>query len=361
MVGSLLLASVASLARADDLATSLYLRTDSDSTTVISPRARVGKRIGESTEVDATYAADVWTSASIDIRTSASVRPVTEQRDELDLSFTHELNSDLSLNGAYRFSKENDYLSHGLSAGGSYNFANNAATIDLGLHAIADSVRRSGDPTFSRGLGTVDTRLAFTQVLDPVTILQATYELALLNGYQSSPYRFVGVGGTGYGCMGAAQCLPEHVPDSRTRHALALLVRRAFSDEISLGLNYRYYFDNWSLGSHTVLASLGWIVAEGSTLALRYRFYTQGEVNFYQARYTTLPSPSIFTTRDRELSPLSYHRLGVELDHEFPFDNGATKLTSTVGIGGSFFNYSNFVGLSSITALEVTFALVLHK
>ncbi len=354
----LICGALTNVAHADDVATSLYIRTDSDRTTVVSPHARVGKTLDETTELDVTYAADIWTSASIDIRTSASVRPVTEQRDEIDLSLRKEF-SDIKLNGAYRFSTEHDYSSHGLTLGGSYDFADNAATLDLSLHAIADTVGQSGDPKFARALTTIDTRLSFTQVIDPQTIVQGTYELAYNNGYQASPYRFVVIGGSGFGCVGALRCIPEHVPDTRTRHALAILLRRALSDDVSAGLTYRYYFDQWGLSSHTVLAELGWDVADDTLLALRYRFYTQGRVNFYRARYATMPNVGDFTTRDRELSPMGFNRIGLELEKKLDFDGGRRHLAMTLGLGGSFYSYADFVGLTASRALEVTTALVL--
>lgn len=343
--------------RADDLAAALYVRTDTDATTVVSPHARVGKQLGEATRVDVTYAADVWTSASIDIATSASVRPVTEQRDELDVAVSHDM-EDLKLNAAYRFSTENDYTSHGLSLGGSYDFADNAATLDLSLHAIADTVGRSGDPSFSRGLATLDTRLSLTQVIDTETIAQATYELAYDDGYQASPYRYVGIDGTGEGCIGALQCLPEHTPDTRTRHALALQLRRALGYDVSAGITYRYYFDAWGLDSHTFAAQLGWNAAQDTLLTLQYRFYTQGSASFYRALYMSIPTPTTYTTRDRELSPLSYHRIAAVLEHGFPFETGE-RLTATLSLGGSFYSYGDFIGLTSVRALEVTTALVL--
>lgn len=346
------------IARADDIGTALYVRSDSDSTTVISPHARAGTTIGETTNLDITYAADVWTSASIDVRASASVRVVTEQRDEIDLAVRHEL-SDLKLNAAYRFSTEHDYTSHGLTVGGSYDFADNAATFDLSVHAIQDTVGVSGDPQFSRGLSTIDTRLGFTQVIDAQTIAQATYELAYIDGFQASPYRFVAIGGTGIGCADAAFCLPEHMPDTRTRHAIAALVRRAVGDDISLGLTYRYYFDAWGLDSHTILPELGWSVAEDTLLSLRYRFYVQGAADFYRARYLTLPAVGDHTTHDRELSPLSAQRLAAELTRGMAFDAGRKYLSATLGLAFAVFSYDDFVGLSSVRALELTTALVL--
>lgn len=228
-VGCLLLAAALSAgARAEDAAGALYVRTDSDATTVISPRIRASKHLGESTDVDATYAADIWTSASVDIRASASVRPVTEQRDEVGLGLRQEL-GDVRLRGSYRFSSEHDYTSHGLTAGGAIELAQNAATLDVSLHVFADTVGQSGNPGFARALTTFDGSISYTQVLDPAMFMSLTYEVAHNRGYQASPYRYVGVGGTGFGCVGASYCLPEYVPSARLRHALAFLMRRAFT------------------------------------------------------------------------------------------------------------------------------------
>jgi hypothetical protein len=345
-------------ARADEVSSALYVRSDSDQTLVVSPRVRGNKHVGETTSVDVTYAADVWTSASIDIRTSASVRPVTEQRDELDLALSHEL-EDLSIHAAYRFSTENDYKSHGVSLGGAFKLANNAATIDANLHAIADTVGQSGNPNFQRSLTTLDASLSFTQVLDPVMFVQLTYELAHNEGYQSSPYRVVGVGGSGFGCKDSSVCLQERAPSARTRHALALALRRALSEAVSLGLTYRFYTDDWSLGSHTLLGELGWNAAENTLFVLRYRFYTQGAVAFYRPIYASLADDE-FRTRDRELSKLTYHRAGAELEHDFLVGDRGGKLAATLAISGNYYKYADFVGLDAITALEVSVGLMLQ-
>lgn len=343
---------------ADDLGTAVYVRTDSDSTTVVSPRVHGSKIVGETTQVDATYAADVWTSASIDIRASASVQAVTEQRDELDLSAAHAF-EDVSIHAGYRLSIENDYDSNGLSAGLAYDFADNAATLDLSANAIHDVVGRSGQPDFARRLDTLNSRLSFTQVLDPNMFFELTYELALLDGYMSSPYRYVPIGGTSIGCEDAAPCLAERVPDARMRHAFALLVRRALGEAVSLGATYRYYTDNWALISQTALAELGWNAGERTLLALHFRYYTQGAVGFYRERYTQFPAPSDFITHDRELSAMSAQRLGLDLQQRVTLDGDAKMLKVSLDLAGALFHYDEFVGLSSVRALEVTSALVL--
>jgi hypothetical protein len=344
----------------DQLSAAIYVRNDDDQTTVISPYARAAKKLAETTGASATYTADIWTSASIDIRSSASrrpVQPVTEQRDELDLALTQEI-SDLTLTGAYRFSSEHDYTSNGAMLDGAYAFADKAATLSLGVRALFDSVGRAGDPSFARDLTTLDAALSFTQVLDRMMFGQVTYEIAHSSGYQASPYRWVGVGGTGYGCVAAPTCLREHVPDARTRHALAAMLRRALSDAISLGASYRYYFDDWGLGSHTVLAALGWNLGSAALLSLRYRFYTQSEADFYLPRYLEL-APDAYRTRDRELSVMSYHRIGADLHYDLGLREDQARLAFALSAAGNFYSYDDFVGLSSVQALELTFALTL--
>ncbi|HKU44853.1 MAG TPA: DUF3570 domain-containing protein [Polyangiales bacterium] len=336
----------------------MYVRTDSDNTTVISPRVRGSASLSERTRADATYAADIWSSASVDIRASASVRPVTEQRDELDLQLSHEL-EDLQLHGGYRFSIEHDYTSHGGSLGGRLELANNAATLEADLHVIADTVGQSGHPEFARSLTTIDGSLSFTQVLDPAMFAQLTYELAYNSGYQASPYRYVGAGGTGFGCVDAGPCLPEHVPETRMRHAIALVLRRALSEAASLGVSYRFYLDDWALRSHTVLAELGWNVGAETLLSFRYRFYTQGAVEFYRAVYETLAADTL-RTRDRELSALIYQRAGAELEHAFDVGARDTTLALTLAVSGNLYSYADFVGLREVFALEVSAGLMVR-
>jgi hypothetical protein len=355
LAGTLVIVGTSNALAEDGAAAALYVRADSDHTTVISPHARASKLLGRDTSVDVTYAADVWSSASIDIVSAASTRPVTEQRDELDLALSHEL-EDVSLNAAYRFSTEHDYTSHGATLGASYDFANNAATLETNLHAIADVVGLSGNPRFARDLFTFDGELSFIQVIDPVTFVKLTYELARIEGFQASPYRWVGEGGDGFGCRASVRCWAEHVPDTRTRHAMAVLVRRAFTESWSVGINYRYYFDDWGLGSHTALVESAWSFSDKLLFSVRYRFYRQGAVDFYRAIYPSLSSDQ-YRTRDRELSGLTYHRFGATLDDEIDLRDGSMQLIATLAVSGNLYRYDDFVGLTAVRALEVSAAL----
>jgi hypothetical protein len=305
------------------------------------------------------YAVDVWTSASIDIMTSASQIPVTEQRDELDVSIDHEL-TDLTLSAAYRYSVEPDYVSHGVSGGFSYDFADNNATIALGANVSSDTVGRAGDPDFTRDSGAAGGRLSFTQVLDRDTVAQAIYELSRIGGYQVSPYRFVAIGGDGLctssvtGPGRAALCMPETSPPQRLRHALALELRRSLGEDVSLGGGYRFYLDDWGIISHTVHADASYLPEPETILSVRYRLYLQGPADHYQPRYA---APQAYVTSDKELSTLSSHRLGVELERLFSFETAGT-LTASLALAGLYYAYSDFLPLDSIVAFELTAAMV---
>lgn len=52
------LLSAASL-QAQDASSTLYVRTDTDHTTVVTPRVHAGSSVGPSTRIDATYTADI--------------------------------------------------------------------------------------------------------------------------------------------------------------------------------------------------------------------------------------------------------------------------------------------------------------
>ena len=336
------------------MASGVYVRVDGDHTTVVSPRVRLRKRVLEATDVEVTYSADVWTSASVDIRASASV-PVTEQRDELEVGAIQEL-TDLTLSGTYRYSVEHDYVSHGAFATATYDFADNNANLALAGFALFDTVGKAGHPDFSQPLMTIGARLTFTQVFDPQMFGQVTYELAHLDGYQASPYRKVGLDGTGFGCQDAQLCLDEHEPTLRTRHVGALLLRRALSSAFSIGASYRLILDDWGLASHTADLDLGLLLGASNTLSLRYRFYIQSGVDFYSARYVSPLPEGAYTTRDREQSPMHDQRIALDWQHRAPLTDSLSMTIDTT-VAGTRFDYEDFVGLKRVYALELTLAL----
>jgi hypothetical protein len=347
-------------ARSQQASTSLYVRTDTDDTTVITPRLRVSAPLAEETTVDVAYTVDVWTSASIDIRTSAS-KAITEQRDQLEVGLGQVL-GDATLSAGYRYSSEPDYQSNGGSLGFAYDFADRNSTLALGLSAMFDDVGRAGDPGFSRALRTQSARVSFTQVLDSKMFGQLIYELGRSDGYLASAYRFIGVG-TMDGVCGDQRpeyCVMEQLPNARQRHAVSLSLRRALFDDLSMGAGYRFYTDDWDLLSHTVEADLAWLAGSETLLRLRYRLYTQSKAVHYSKRFLSLAAAGRYFTHDKELSTFNAHRIALDLEQRLLLDENGHALRLVGSVGPSFYTYVDFQPVPSITAFETTVSLVLE-
>lgn len=340
--------------------TSVYVRTDTDKTTVVAPRWHVGAPVADRTRVDFVYTADVWTSASIDIRTSASKRPVTEQRDEINTTVTQEWD-DFSLSGTYRYSHEYDYQSHGGTLSGTYAMAEKSTTLDFRLGATFDAVGRAGDQNFNRNVRNMNARLGLTQLIDPYTFVQAAYEVMDSNGFNSSAYRYVGFGSTNGLCNQPDKmyCVPERNPTDRFKHAVFASVRRALGESFSVGLGYRFYLDNWAVSSHTGTVELGWLANPELLIALRYRFYMQASAKHYKKRfeYNDAQNMPAFSN-DKELSAFMSHRLALDVEKEVELDDRGHKLSLVLSIAPSIFMYSNYAPLSQISAVEATLATV---
>ena len=352
---------------AQETGATLYVRTDSDRTTVITPRVHAIAPIGDQTRVNMVYTADVWTSASVDIRASAS-KAITERRDELRGNLSHEWEN-VTLSGGYRFSYEPDYVSHSVSAGLSFDLADNAATLTFAGSASFDTVGRVGNPNFKRDTDAFTASVALTQLLDPKTLIQLVYEFGYADGYLASPYRFVAIGSPNGLCNypggpgGLEFCLPEHNPDERMRHAAFLQGRRALGETVSAGLGYRFYIDDWQLMSHTATADLAWALGSDTLLTLRYRFYLQSAAKQYKPSYALAANgrepADKYLTRDKELSAFSAHKIALELEQAWDVGEVGRKLRALISVGPSVFLYQNFRPLERITALDLTFSMVL--
>ena len=357
VLSPVILCATAAAVHADGAALATFVRTDSNHTLVVSPHLQVERRI-DATSASLSYAADVWTSASIDVVAAASPA-ITEQRDELNIGLAHDL-ADIRIALNYRYSVEIDYVSHGTSGGLTWDFAENNSSLTLEGQFFADQVGRSGTPGFARGLATLNARIAFTQVLGENLLAQVTYELGHLQGYQASPYRYVGIAGTGFGCEAATLCVPERTPPERLRHALAGRVRQALLSSLAIELNYRYYLDDWAMTSHTALAQLRWLVGEETLLSFGYRYYQQSAADFYRARYVALESLEMLRTRDRELSAMMDHRAVVSIEHNMEVGTNMATLVLSLTAGAGLYLYDNFVGLHQVQALDVTAGIALQ-
>ena len=144
--------------------------------------------------------------------------------------------------------------------------------------------------------------LGWTQVLHPRALVQLTYEFTAMDGYQSDAYHLLPVDGVD---------LFERHPDKRRRHALASRFKYALSTASSLGLDYRYYTDDWAISSHTAgLEYYRYLRRDAQLLRLRWRLYDQTAASFYQPEYD---GTQALRTNDDRLQAYGTQLYGISL------------------------------------------------
>lgn len=331
----------AAVARADDTfvaKTQVYV--DNDATTVVSPLVRISKDVWTGGTVGAGFVADVVSSASVDVITNATTH-MSDFRREVSGTLAQKF-ADTTLNGAYIYSIENDYQSHNLHVGVSQDLARKNVTLALGYSLSLDDVGRSGDANFHRGLDVHTVDASYAQVLGPKTIGQLSYTLQYASGYMASPYRYVRIE------TSPDFKVPETMPDTRIRNAAVLAINRHVGESSAIGADYRFYYDDWGVSSHTF--QFRYFVGFGPLeLRLRARFYYQSGAFFYQKDYFGIQP---YVTTDRELSDFFSTVVGGKLSWKIPLSKSAT-LELEAKLDVFYFAYFDYAFLSSRTGADI--------
>ncbi len=309
------------------LSSDTLVYSDTDNVMVLSSQLGLTRALDEDgSAVSARAVVDVVSAASVDVVSQASTR-FAEVRGEADLAAAARLFDALwSLD--YRGSTEPDYLSHGFGAGSQVRLGSPDTVLGAHYQVTFDTVGRSGTDftTWSRALTGHELDLSLSQTLGPQTVVRGVYTLTVQDGYLEKPYRFVPLFDEASLSRARADGVkldldsfddyrlssrpPEEVPDLRVRHALAARALRYLSAiDGSLRADYRFYFDDWRMTSHTLELSLWSELGSGFGVELFGRGYRQSAVSFYERIYRVANAAEIprLRTADRKLSP--YHAL----------------------------------------------------
>jgi hypothetical protein len=324
----------------------LQVYVDNDHTTVVSPLIKAVADVTDTTSVNAGYVADVVTSASIDIVTQASKTTIHDVRHQVSAGGARILGP-YTLTGEYLYSTENDYRSHNVALGIERRLFENNTTLSLSYGLSLDTVMRSGDTNFHRGLTDNEAAFTFTQILSPKLIVMAGYTFGYADGFQSSPYRFVPVR------MDPSQAplfwVPETDPEQRFKHAFVVGANLHVFEDSAIQADYRFYADTWGIQSHTI--QLRYLVNLTPNLELRFRerFYTQIGSTFYEPNYTQAEQ---YMTIDRELSALWSETIGVKLSWRLH-----TDVEAELKVDGFYYRYPDFPLLPSRTGANAGIGL----
>lgn len=330
----------------------VYVRSDTDATTIVSPTVEVSGKTSDLTTLSTSYTVDAWSGASIDV-VSAATHTIKERRHEGQIGLNYD-DGTTRANGRYRLSYEHDYQSHGLVLGASRDVARHNTTLSAALMGSFDIAGRAGDGAFAQDLYSYGLQLGLGQILDPWTVVDFSIEGTVLQGYQASPYRWVAVGGDGTCAGGAPYCLPELVPDTRVRSAASARLRHAVGEHASFAIDYRFYLDSWGIQSHTVEPAITWLPGDTSSLTFHYRYYAQSEASFYRPRYFNFGDAGGYLTRDRKLSAFYGNEVGLAYARTWELEDSQRVIELGLRASLSRLTYLAYVGLDAVNAAELT-------
>jgi hypothetical protein len=282
---------------------SVAMYADSDRTTVVTSVAEGSVRLPVPAIVNAHALVDAVSSASVDVVSAATSR-FTENR--IELGANSQIGFSQSTEGSigYTHSQENDWQSHAVELGLSRELAEKNTKLTLGYGFTRNYVGRAHDPNFEKLLDVHGAQLGIAQVLGKKTLATFAYTISYLTGYQGSPYRFI--------TLMDGFSAPESPPESRMRHAFTGRIMHMIGRANVVDAQYRFYFDDWGIASHTVELAYTRTLSRAWALRLRARGYRQNHASFYQETYEM---PMRYMTVDRELSTFWDATGGVKLGY----------------------------------------------
>lgn len=293
----LTLGSAAPVDADERVTASTHVYTDDDRLTVVHPAVRASVDIDPETRVDAAYEADIISAATIDVRTSASVRPFQETRHGGRAALTRALARTVSLGGGYGFSYTPDYQSHSGQLRLQVEDDSRIHMVTIGLQGAHNAIGRVGDPSPEGELVSLGLGATWAVVLARWLVVDASLALEWRSGYQENPYRFVAIHGPGQQRV----FVPEAVPDERTRGAASLRLRAALTDEVFARASYRFHADDWGIAGHTVRLEATYAPLPELSFTVAGRILVQRAASFYSGHYESRGVP-LLRTRDRELA-----------------------------------------------------------
>jgi hypothetical protein len=132
---------------------------------------------------------------------------------------------------------------------------------------------------------TTDAFGSVTQTLSRTSLVQASYELAQVNGYQTNPFLRASVNNA---------MVLGNSPDSRTRQTVMARLRQALPADTYVEADLRRYHDSWSVDSTSISVGASHHFSQQVLAGVTYRWYDQTGAYFYQPSY--VGNPQYFTS-----------------------------------------------------------------
>ena len=321
--------------------------------TIQGPSVLVRKKVGDNLSLSANYYEDMISSASIDVRLSAS--PYHEKREQWSAGADY-VHGKSTYSAGFITSKEPDYKANTSYFAVSQDMFGDLTTLTLGYRRGWDRVYKDQRNPVTGQIETetifngntrpaiADHRgysLSLSQILTRNAILGFNYELLTDQGYLANPYREIRFLSPGIG-PGFSKAVQVY-PNTRTSNAAAAQLKYYLPYRAALTGQYRFFHDTWGIVAHTVELDythpLGkhWIF-EGSL-----RYYRQKHADFYSDLFPRANYQN-FMARDRELAAFHSYTLGAGASYQFmvPGVHWISKSSANVRIDHLLVDYSDF-------------------
>jgi hypothetical protein len=322
----------------DDRADVLYHNYDGGGITIQGPSVLVRKKVGDNISFFGSYYEDLISSASIDVKLSAS--PYHESRKQEGGGFDI-LHDKTIYTVGYIHSREPDYEANTSYFSISQTMFGDLTTVSFGYRRGWDNVFRDikvngqiqNDPTFHEQADHRGYSLSLSQILTRNMILDLNFEAVTDEGYLASPYRKIRYFDPTV--PGKQFTLADQIyPSTRTSSAASAQLKYYLPYRAAITGQYRFYTDTWGINGETVEVDYtqpafehriwgGSLVFDGSM-----RFYTQNHANFYSDLFPRADYQN-FMARDRELAAFNDYSLGLGASYEFPHYSWAPWLNKS--------------------------------
>lgn len=267
----------------------VFDNSGNENVTVIEPQIFIKHQINENTEINANFVLDTWTAESdtiLDGKTGASGddEGITGQaRFAPNVGVRKEIGkTSMGLN--LGFSSEYDYTSKNISFNIDRTFAEDNFALGFSVQKYLDEVKLFNDVTPPAGARMVTHKrnitaytLGASQILSRSDLVEFGMTYAETSGRLESTAGTVSINGVRE---------LEVLPGLRQRKALFGKWVHALSDEMSLNLSYRNYFDDW--GGHADTVRAAYLVSmreEQDYIEFALRYHSQKAVDYYKDQF----------------------------------------------------------------------------
>jgi hypothetical protein len=299
--------------------------------TIQGPSVLVRKKVGDNLSLSANYYEDMISSASIDVKLSASPYHEIRRQESVGADYLH---GKSTYSAGFITSKEPDYKANTEYFAVSQDMFGDLTTLTLGYSRGWDQVFRDecdpalpahpigtecphiiNDPTFHQRADHRGYSLSLSQILTRNMILGFNYELLTDQGYLANPYRKIRYLSPG---QGNGFTLADQVyPNTRRSDAGSLQLKYYLPYRAALTGQYRFFRDTWGIVAHTAELDYTHPVRKHWILDGSLRYYRQHAADFYSDLFPRANYQN-FMGRDRELAAFHSLTVGAGVSWQFP-------------------------------------------